>query len=320
MPVYLGIDGGKTRTTAIAADENGRILAKAESGCIDFNLVQLAKARKNLKTILDVLAEKTENRPCEAAAIGLTSLAGRAGRRDTAALCSGILSCDRLLIDRDIFIAMHCIRQPGARAVVISGVGSCVAAQDETGERTCYGNWGSLLGDEGSGFHISLEAVRYALRSEQGLEPPTKLVTEVYDYFDVSSFAELKALFDGQPLDSKRVSDFAGRVFHCANHGDEAAAAIACAQAMQLADTVKTVLQPLPPDTFIGLWGGIFRYNRLFRNEFGARLLEQSGEYQIQMLDYPSECGALFAAYQLAEVPITDEILKNTDVYRGVRV
>lgn len=320
MPVYLGIDGGKTRTTAIAADENGRILAKAEGGSIDYNRIPLAKARKNLKLILEVLAEKTEDQPCIAAAIGLTSLTGRAGKRDTAALCGGILTCDRLLIDRDIYIAMQCIRQPGARAVVISGVGSCAAVEDEYGERSCYGNWGALLGDEGSGYHIALDAVRYALRAEQGLEPPTKLVNEVYDYFEIGSFGELKALFDTQALDPKRISDFAGRVFHCAKHGDQAAAAIACAQAMQLADTVKTMLEPLPPDTFIGLWGGIFRYNRLYRNEFAARLLEQSGEYQIRMLDYPAECGALFAAYQLGGVTITDEILKNTDVYRGVRV
>lgn len=320
MPVYLGIDGGKTRTTAIAADENGKILAKAEGECIDFNLVQLAKARKNLKTILETLAEKTGNRPYEAVAIGLTSLAGLAGKRDTAALCGGILACDRLIIDRDIFVAMQCIHQAGARAVVISGIGSCVATQDENGERACYGNWGALLGDEGSGYHISLDAVRYALRAAQGLEPPTKLVQEVYDYFEVADFNELRSLLETQPSDPKRISDFASRVFHCANHGDEAAIGIACAQATQLADTVKTMLCSLPSDTFVGLWGGIFRYNRLFRSEFCARLLEQSEDYQIQMLDYPPECGALFAAYRLGSVTITDEIIKNTDVYRGVRV
>ena len=143
---------------------------------------------------------------------------------------------------------------------------------------------------------------------------------EAYDYFEVRSFGELKARFEAQPPDPQTISDFAGRVFHCANHGDEAAIGIACAQATQLADTVKTMLCTLPADTFVGLWGGIFRYNRLFRSEFCARLLEQSEDYQIQMLDYPPECGALFAAYRLGSVTITDEIIKNTDVYRGVRV
>lgn len=320
MAVYLGIDGARDHTTAVAANENGKILAKAEGGCIDYNLTPLAKARKHLRAVLDELAEKLDGQPIEAAAIGMTSLTGQAGRRDIAALCGGVLDCDRILIDRDIFIAMQCIRQPGARAVVISGVGSCAATEDENGTRCCYGNWGALLGDEGSGYHISLDAVRYALRAENGLEPPTKLVREVIDYFEVGSFAEVRALLEKEPRDPKRIADFAGRVFRCANNGDEAAAAIACAQAMQLADTVKTMLRGLPPDTTIGLWGGIFRYNRLFRNEFAMRLLEQSGEYRLLMLDYPPECGALFAAYQLSSVAVTDEIIKNTDVYRGVRV
>ena len=320
MAVYLGIDGARDHTTAIAANENGRILAKAEGGCIDYNIVPLAKARKHLKTVLDEINEKLDGQPLEAAAVGLTSLAGLADKRDVAALCGGVLNCGRILIDRDIFIAMQCIRQPGARAVVISGVGSCTATEDENGERACYGNWGALLGDEGSGYHIALDAIRYALRAEKGLEPPTRLVREAYDYFEVAGFGELRAILEKEPRDPRRISDFAGRVFHCANHGDAAASAIACAQAMQLADTVKTMLLELPPDTTVGLWGGIFRYNRLFRNEFAMRLLEQSGEYRLLMLDYPPECGALFAAYRLCSVPITDEIIKNTDVYRGVRV
>ncbi|HBL41084.1 MAG TPA: hypothetical protein DDY98_05760 [Ruminococcaceae bacterium] len=320
MSVYLGIEGGKAKTTAIAANEKGKILAKVEGECIDFNLVPLAKARKNLKNVLDVLAERVENQPFQAVAVSLTSLPGTAGKRDTASLCNGIIDCERILIDRDLFIAMQSIYQPGARAVVISGIGSSVAVEDENGKRTSFGSWGHLLGDEGSGYQISLSAIRYAIRAEQGMEPSTQLTHEIFDYFEVADFRELRALLEKTESDPKGISDFAGRVFRCANHGDAAAIGIVGAQAMLLAETVKTLLRDLPEDTTIGLWGGIFRYNRLFRNEFSMRLLEQSGSYQIQMLDYPPECGALFAAYKLCNVPITEEIIKNTDVYRGLRV
>ncbi len=320
MSVYLGIEGGKVQTTAIAANEKGKILAKVVGECIDFNLIPLAKARKNLKTVLDEMTEKIGDQSLSAAAIGLTSLTGTAGKRDTVALCNGIIDCERILIDRDLFIAMQSIHQPGARAVVISGIGSSVAAEDENGKRTSFGSWGHLLGDEGGGYQISLSAIRYAVRSAQGIEPPTELVQEIFDYFEVSDFRELKTLLEKEGEDPKRISDFAGHVFRCANHGDEGSICIVESQAMLLAETVKMLLRDLPADTTVGLWGGIFRYNRLFRNEFSMRLLEQSDDYQIQMLDYPPECGALFAAYKLCDVVITDEIIKNTDVYRGMRV
>ena len=51
MALYLGIDGGGVKTTAVAANEKGKIIIKVLGGTIDYNAVGMASAAKNLKYI-----------------------------------------------------------------------------------------------------------------------------------------------------------------------------------------------------------------------------------------------------------------------------
>ena len=50
--IYLGVDGGGTRTTAVAADENGKILLKAVGKTINFYSVGMKTAKENFKNLV----------------------------------------------------------------------------------------------------------------------------------------------------------------------------------------------------------------------------------------------------------------------------
>ena len=55
QPVVVGIDGGGTRSLALAVDSTGRLLAVAKAGSLNFFGSGLPAARRNLKMLIGVL-------------------------------------------------------------------------------------------------------------------------------------------------------------------------------------------------------------------------------------------------------------------------
>ncbi len=320
MALYLGVDGGGVRTTAIVANENGKVLAKTVGASIDYKTIGLTSARKNLKNIVKELCEKTGEDTFKCACIGSSALKSRASAKETESLISNIIEADNVIMDSSIFTAMECMVDTGPCALVISGIDSMVAARNAKGKMTNAGGWGYLLGNDGSGYAIAMDAIRYAIRAYEGSEEPTRLTDDMVEYFNLYSLQDLRDKFFDPATERGKISAFASRVFSCASAGDKVAAEIIAKHARLLAGTTKSLIKDFPADTVIGMWGGVFVNNRRFRNEFSAAMISQSGDYHIELLNYPAECGALFAAYKMDDIKITDDLMKNIDLYRGVRV
>lgn len=320
MALYLGIDGGGVKTTAIVANETGKILAKTVGKSIDYKTIGLTTARKNLKSVINDLTTKVGEFRFRCAFIGSSAISSRATVKETEGLTANIIDAEKIIMDSSIYAAMECMIGTGPCALVISGIDSMVAARNTKGKMSKAGGWGYLLGNEGSGYAIAMDAIRYAIRSSEGSEKPTKLLDEMLEFFDVYNPAELKEKFFDPVTERSKISAFAGRVFSCASAGDGKAIEIIANHARMLAGTTASLIKKFPPDTAIGLWGGVFVYNRRFRQEFSAAMYVHSPDYKIELLNYPAECGALFAAYKMDSIEINEELMKNIDLYRGVRV
>ncbi len=320
MSLYLGIDGGGVKTTAIVANESGKILAKTVGASIDYKTIGLTVARNNLRSIIKELYTKTGEDIFKCACIGSSSLSSRATEKETSALISNIIEADKVIMESSVFTAMECMLDEGPCALVISGIDSMVAARNSKGKMYKAGGWGYLLGGEGSGYAIAMDAIKYSIRAFEGSEEPTKLLDDMTEYFNIYSPQDFRDRFFDPVTERSKISAFASRVFSCASAGDKIAADIIAKHARLLAGTTKSLIKELPADTLIGMWGGVFINNRRFRNEFAAAMVTQSAEYRIELLNYPAECGALFAAYKMDGIEITDELMKNIDLYRGIRV
>ena len=320
MALYLGIDGGGVKTTAIVANESGKVLAKTVGASIDYKTIGITTARKNLKAIIAELSEKTGENKFKCACIGSSAISSRASVKETEALVSNIIEADNIIMDSSIFTAMECMLDNGPCALVISGIDSMVAARNAKGKISKAGGWGYLLGNEGSGYAIAMDAIRYAIRAYEGSEEETRLLDDMIEFFELYSPQDFRDKFFDPATERSKISAFASRVFSCASAGDKVAAEIVAKHARMLAGTTKSLIKDFPSDTVIGMWGGVFVNNRRFRNEFSAAMVTQSADYHIELLNYPAECGALFAAYKMDNTKITDELMKNIDLYRGLRV
>src|SRR5205085_2541267 len=96
---------------------------------------------------------------------------------------------ERLQVLTDAELALRLLKGNGM--VLISGTGSICFAE-KNGVRQRVGGLGRILGDEGSGYQIGLQAIRAALAEEFGYGPPTSLTPALKAFFEVT---EMKTLF-----------------------------------------------------------------------------------------------------------------------------
>lgn len=293
MKYYLGIDGGGTKTTAIICDENAQLISRFVGESINYNSVGMETARKNLKATVDgVLPNDVK---LNAAFIGMSAISERADDEFTKKLCKGIIDCNKITMDSDVYIGLEAMRCDGSAAMVISGTGSMAVGRLPDGEIIHTGGWGYILGDEGSGYAICIDALRAAICGYEGSAEKTLLTDAVKEHYQVNDMLELIDIFYDPPMPRSEIAKLAPIVFKCSEN-DGVADAIIRNHAQLLANTVSALLSQLPEGTPLGLWGGIFENYEKFRNLFSASVNERFPKTEINVLEFAPEYGAVFTA------------------------
>lgn len=295
MKYYLGIDGGGTKTVAIICDENGKLVSRYVGKSINYNSVGTDTARANLKETVDGVLEGKDI-TLSSAFIGMPALSSRADDSFTKELCGGIIDCPKIAMDSDVYIGLEAMKIDGAAAMVVSGTGSMAVGRLENGNVIFKGGWGYILGDEGSGYALALDAVKAAICGAEGSAEKTALTQRVLEHFDVDNVYGLIDIFYDPPISNSEVAKLAPALFECAKDGDRVANAIIDRHAQLLADTVCALLAELPCGTPLGMWGGILVNCAMFREKFVSLVNSKFPSTKAEIIKYPPEYGAVFAA------------------------
>jgi N-acetylmuramic acid 6-phosphate etherase len=165
-PLFLGIEGGGTRTVALLADAGGRLFKRLEKGPANIRLLSDSKLAGHLREIAAAFPTPTT------VAIGLAGARGepewRRIRTAAAKAWPGI-PCHAT---HDLETALAAARSskfhaPGSKrplpitqVLVLSGTGSCFYGRSADGRIARFGGWGHILGDKGSGYEIGLRALK----------------------------------------------------------------------------------------------------------------------------------------------------------------
>ncbi len=201
--LYLGVDGGQSHTEAVIADANGHILGRGVGG--PSNHAEVPGGRERLKNAVidsvgNALKEALGSDQPLTALVSETRFAsahfGLTGGADyKEEIISKTINADVLTLGHDAPIALFGATGGKAGVVVIAGTGSVVFADDRKGNTAQVGGLGYVFSDEGSGFWLSAQTIRLAIKEHDDVIPKTGILDLVLKHFDVSRIRDLTDAF-----------------------------------------------------------------------------------------------------------------------------
>jgi N-acetylglucosamine kinase-like BadF-type ATPase len=242
MAYFVALDGGGTKTECWVADET-RVLGQASGPTVKLMNVGEQAATAALRSLV--------REALGAAAVTGDSIAhtcfGLAGSSSTEVRAwakktlAELVSGD-LILTGDEQIALDAAFHGGPGVLVIAGTGSHVTGRCANGTTVGAGGWGPVLGDEGSGTWIGLEAIRSSLRArDRGVE--TCLLREIQNKWQLDDLASLVAR-----ANLRERPDFAALanvVANCADEGDVLAQGVLDRAGEELTTQVSLVISKM---------------------------------------------------------------------------
>ena len=277
---FIGIDGGGSATRAVVIDEEREVLGRGNAGPSSHYAVGAAQAATACREAAQIAIQNARAMHSDFSAeqIGAWGF-GLAGVRREAdqELMNAFLSeiCDVPFILETDVVAAHAGAFAGAPGIVVSaGTGAITLGADEFGEQFYADGWGPLLGDEGGGYWIGVEALRAICRALDGRAHPTQLTTPVFKLLGVADGGELVQLIYSEECSRNDIARIAEIVFELADDGVSEAVDIRARAASVMARGVRSVARALlqrrreraaqneedapPLDMLVALRGGLF--------------------------------------------------------------
>lgn len=301
MKLFLGVDGGQSGTTALVGDEAGRVTGIGRGG--PCNHVGKAEGREKFVRAVGACLRESgfQDSHFEAVCMGFSG-----GAEDKEAYVRELIRAERYLITHDGAIALTGATAGEPGVIVIAGTGSFVFGRNAAGKTARAGGWGYVFGDEGGGFDLTRQALRAALRHEEGWGPKTRLLDALLASTGAASANDLLHRFYTDEYPRERVAKFAKLVDQVARDGDPVAQEILTAAAQQLAALAGAARgQIFGRDEVcrISYIGGMFR-SEILLGRF-RMLMELTDGNRVAAPEYGPAAGALIEAYRLAGMRTT---------------
>jgi N-acetylglucosamine kinase-like BadF-type ATPase len=242
MAYFLALDGGGTKTEAWVADES-RVLGQASGPTVKIMNVGEQAATNNLRSIVrEALGSASVSGDSVACTcFGLAGSSSAEVRRWAETTLHEVVS-GQFIITGDEQIALDAAFHGGPGVLIIAGTGSHVTGRCAGGTTVGVGGWGPVLGDEGSGTWIGLEAIRSCLRAQdRGIQ--TCLLREIQQAWKLDDLASLVA-----KANQRARPDFAALttiVASCAEDGDALAQGVLDRAGEELATQVSLVISKM---------------------------------------------------------------------------
>ena len=268
MELFLGIDGGGTKTRCVVGDDK-TVLGTGTSTSCKVQRVGEACAHDALAAAIHEACVHAGVSPSQITrtCAGVTG----AGRPEIANTMRGLLTSivsGEIEVIGDVEIAFEDAFGAGPGVLVIAGTGSIVYGRNTAGETARAGGWGHAVSDEGSGYWIGLEAVKAALRQHDA-QGCSALLSGLMEVLGVKEFDDFIVRINADPQ-----PDYAALfpiAQHCADQGDTVALAVLEHAAEELARLSQgLILRLFQEETRVevAIYGGAFTASTQLRESF----------------------------------------------------
>ncbi len=270
--LFVGVDGGGTKTLALLANEQGELLGRGQGGTANYQSAGEEAALAAIERAVDAAftAAGIPPRPPDALCLGLAGV----DRPDDRALFERWLAehmpqaTGVVVNDADLLLAAG--TPEGWGVAVICGTGAIAVGRRADGVGDRADGWGYLLGDAGSGYAIGRATLRAVMRAADGRGPATSLTETVLAHWGLAIPDDLIDRVYRKPLAPKDVARLAVLAEQAAQAGDTVALALIEKAGRDLAESAATVVRKLalPTPTPCALAGGAILHGATIRSAF----------------------------------------------------
>ncbi len=298
-PLFLGIEGGGTRTVALLADARKHFLQRHEAGPANIKLLSDAQLSDLFQSIANAFP-----RP-DAIAIGMAGARSELEWRrirDAAAAFWPAIPCHAT---SDLETALTAAEDkggqiPAVRVLVLSGTGSCCYGRNAAGKTAKIGGWGHVLGDKGSGYEIALRALKAVVFYFDRDGAWSKLGRQLLHRLQLNEPSEL--ITWAQTAEKSQIASLAVEVFAAWEKGDKIATDILTAAEESLVqDAIACAGQLTGKRTVVHFIfaGSILLRQERFMRQLGRRLQKLWLGAVVSPLGRESVWGAVELAHKL---------------------
>jgi len=303
MTLFLGFDGGGTKTACAVIDAAGRVLGEGAAGPSNPLRIGYEKAFSALRAAAEASLDGAH---AEKEAIGsvCAALAG-AGRRGVAEKVKQFLRSSfpsaRAYVASDFEAALEAAAGAGPGVVLIAGTGSAAFGRNARGETLRAGGYGPWIGDEGSAFDIGRRAVAAVASASDRGDPEPFFAPRLLAAIHCADWNEL----------IERAAEHADEVFpnlfpvivEAAESGGDLARQLLQHAAIELGALAENVVRRLrlqEEEFVLAKSGGVFGRTRLLDEPLNSRLRAIAPQARIELLRKAPAVGAAQIALRFA--------------------
>lgn len=296
-PLYVGIDGGGTKTEFVLFEGNGtvrNVVIKEGSNPNDRGLDH------SIGVLTEGLEQLLRGQPPKAVFCGIGGVSLPEYQKAIITRLSERFHT-HVGADSDAANVLSMGADPDNSMAIICGTGSCVFIRKGK-QRYRIGGWGYLLDQAGSGFDVGADALRATLAVQDGLEKPSRLTDQIKTLIGGEVFDNISKVYSGgRPY----IASFARTVTELAAEGEPVSLKILEKNAARIATLITTAIDNHGvPSQIVG--GGSFLGCDLYRI-----MIEKQADVHIEMPTLPPAYGACVETLRLEGMKPDQTFYKN---------
>jgi len=246
MDVFVGVDGGGTKTRAQVVTADGQLLADLlVAGCNVNHHGWLETERRLSDLFAAIRSAVPAGGRVAAIALGLAGVDREAERTRMLAFVTAEWPGAEVRVENDAVLALAADGGDGVGIVLIGGTGSIAYGKNLAGRTARVGGWGYGIGDEGSGYDIGRRALQAVMKAYDGRRPPTALTQHVLAHLGVAEPSALIPIVYDSQFTRQQMASVTQCVFAAAQEGDFTSQQLLDAAAAELSELVLTLKQQL---------------------------------------------------------------------------
>lgn len=315
--LYIGIDGGGTKTAFAICDQKGNVLAKDVNSTIHI--------KQNSKENIEKLINDSINKMLKELNKSI---------EDIKYLFAGVPACGEFPEVEEIFDnifdnlvgngkytyrndsvagwAGSQAAKPGVNMVL--GTGAIAYGIDYKGNEARSSGWGSYCGDQGSGYWLGREAIKLFGRESDGRAERSHLYDLVKEKFNLENDVDFISIILDLNDNRTEIAKLSKLVSQAAAMGDKEALKILREASNEVVESIKAVIEKLEfeddENIYFSYSGGVFNIGKILTDPIEKELLKDKRLKKLDSVLDPTS-GACLMALKFAGVEINDEIINN---------